>query len=236
MSKAYWSSLALKMAIDQQESPVEHDNDLKEHLQHVWHALVLYEQDSQILTGKGRCLFDKHSILHDRARYWLQDRFITEWTFKCISHKTVGSNKNYFSDIARTPTKVALTQRVLDSYVRDDCEGMDSILSKEFSQSSVIVDLGGGMGAPLRELATSCSMHQHLICMDRLEVIGLAAFHKNIEFRSGYLFSGVLPSADGYILSRVLHDWPDDQVQLILARILVDRLCIIECEIDSNLN
>jgi UTP--glucose-1-phosphate uridylyltransferase len=140
-----------------------------------------------------------------------------------------------FSEIADKPELVALTQRVLNSYADQDWHGIASVLPMELFQSSTIVDLGGGIGALLRELSKQCAK-QRLICIDRPEVIRLASSHPNIEFLSGDLFSSSLPSADFYLLSRVLHDWPDDQVKIVLNRIPAKYLCIIDREVDININ
>ncbi|CAF4122713.1 unnamed protein product [Rotaria sp. Silwood2] len=246
ISKNYWSSFALKMGLDQKINLLEddhqlhnHDYNLREQIRRVWNEFGFLElspnNKTYTITDRGRLLFDSDSITRDRALYWLLDRYISTWLPTFIFQKKHISKIDMFSEIAKTPDLVALTQRVLNSYADQDWHDIASVLPIELFQSSTIVDLGGGIGALLRELSKHC-VNQRLICVDRPEVIRLALYHPKIEFLNGDLFSGSLPSADFYFLSRVLHDWPDEKIKIILNRIPAKYLCIIEREVDLNIN
>ncbi|CAF1550640.1 unnamed protein product [Rotaria sp. Silwood1] len=246
ISKNYWSSFALKMGLDQKISLLEedhqsnnHDYHLREQIRRVWSEFGFLElspnNKTYTITDRGRLLFDSDSITRDRAVYWLLDRHISAWLSTFSFQKQHISKIDLFSDIAKSPDLVALTQRVLNSYADQDWHGIISVIPNELFQSSTIVDLGGGIGSLLRELSKHCSK-QRLICIDRSEVIRLAPYHPQIEFLSGDLFSGFLPSADFYFLSRVLHDWPAEKVKIILNHIPAKYLCIIEREVDLNIN
>uniref|UniRef100_A0A0G4HXI9 Radical SAM core domain-containing protein n=1 Tax=Chromera velia CCMP2878 TaxID=1169474 RepID=A0A0G4HXI9_9ALVE len=103
-----------------------------------------------------------------------------------------------------------------------------------------IVDLGGGQGVLLREIETALreSVREtgdsicppRLICVERPEVVAQATEGGGgacrgpgevscVEFQEGDLFSGPLPPADLYLLSRVLHDWPTDRCVELLKRV-----------------
>jgi UTP--glucose-1-phosphate uridylyltransferase len=233
------------MGLDQkinllEDNKSENDNDhLREQIRRVWNDLGFLElspiDKTYTITDRGRLLFDSNSITRDRAIYWLQDRYISAWLPTSAFQKQQTSKTDVFSEIAKNPELVALSQRVLNSYADQNWNGIASALPTELFQSSTIVDLGGGIGALLCELSKHC-LNQRLICIDRPEVIRLASSHSHIEFLSGDLFSGSLPSADFYLLSRVLHDWCDDKVNIILNRIPAKHLCIIEREVDLNIN
>lgn len=224
-----------------EEDPQCHNTDyqLRKQIQQVWSEMGFLQSSSTngtyTVTDKGRLLFDANSITRDRAHYWLQDRYISFWLPKSVFQRQQISTVDMFAEIAQKPDLVALSQRALNSYADQDWHGIASVLPSELFQSSTIVDLGGGTGRLLHELATHNST-QRLICIDRPEVIRLASPHSQIEFRHGDLFSGPLPSADFYLLSRILHDWSDEKVKIILNRIPANYLCVIEREVDLNIN
>jgi UTP--glucose-1-phosphate uridylyltransferase len=215
------------------------DHYLREQIRQVWSELGFLEPSSinntYTITDRGRLLFDSNSITRDRALYWLQDLYLAAWLPTSVFRKQQTSKIDIFSEIAKKPELVALSQRVLNSYADQDWHDIASVFPTELFQSSTIVDLGGGIGSLLRELSKHC-LNQRLICIDRPEVIRLASSHPHIEFLSGDMFSGPLPSADFYLLSRVLHDWPDEKVKIIMNRIPAKYLCVIEREVDSKIN
>jgi UTP--glucose-1-phosphate uridylyltransferase len=231
------------MGLEHKINLLEEDNNenyfLKEQIRQVWVELGFIKPSTvngtYAPTDKGRLLFDSNSITRDRALYWLQDRYISAWLSTSTLRKQQTSKLDIFCQIADNPELVALSQRVLNSYADQDWQGIASVLPMELFQSSTIVDLGGGIGALLRELSKHCP-NQHLICIDRPEVVRLASSHLHIKFMSADLFSGSLPSADFYLLSRVLHDWPDEKVKTILNRIPANSLCLIDREVDSSIN
>ena len=42
---------------------------------------------------------------------------------------------------------------------------------------------------------------------------------ENVSFFAADFFTDKLPSADLYVLSRVLHDWGEDKINLLLAKV-----------------
>jgi UTP--glucose-1-phosphate uridylyltransferase len=234
--------MGLEQKINLFEEDPKYSNDdylLREQIRQVWSELGFLEPSSNkrtyTITDRGRLLFDSNSITRDRALYWLQDRYLSAWLPTSVFRKKQTSKIDIFSEIAKKPELVTLSQRVLNSYADQDWHGIASVFPTELFQSSTIVDLGGGIGSLLRELSKHC-LNQRLICIDRPEVIRLASTHPHIEFVGEDMFSGSLPPADFYLLSRVLHDWPDEKVKIILNRIPAKYLCIIEREIDLKIN
>ena len=236
IAKAYWPAFALKLGL-------EHETDLLQldgQIQRAWSELGLLQPSAEdertyTPTKRGRLLLDSESITRDRVRYWLHDRYISAWLPTLIAPKVSDLATDTFTQLANDPDSVALSQRVLNSYADQDWHGIASILPRELFRASAIVDLAGGMGALLRELSPHWSQAR-LICIDRPEVVRLAEVHPAIEFRSGDLFTGPLPPADYYLLSRVLHDWSDEKVKMILNRIPASALFVIDREVDSRIN
>ena len=120
-----------------------------------------------------------------------------------------------------------------------------------------IVDMGGGYGSLLRELQRGGLLKntEEFICIDRPEVVSAAVLEQDLtgssfvhtvqdnkqqinngnsmKYEIGDLFEGPLQKADLYLLSRVLHDWPDPKAAAILDRLYsmspeAARLCVID--------
>ena len=85
-----------------------------------------------------------------------------------------------------------------------------------------IVDLGGATG----HLAiAACERYPEIrgIVFDLPAVIDTAAApHSRVEFRRGDFFSDELPKGDLYALGRILHDWGEEKIGRLLARIFAN--------------
>jgi len=89
----------------------------------------------------------------------------------------------------------------------------------DFTQFGTIADVGGGRGHLLRAVLDAVPSAEGVL-FDLPEVIAAVDFqHERLAPRAGDFFADDLPSADGYILMEVLHDWPDDACVTILEGI-----------------
>ncbi|XP_020848575.1 LOW QUALITY PROTEIN: putative bifunctional dTTP/UTP pyrophosphatase/methyltransferase protein [Phascolarctos cinereus] len=86
-------------------------------------------------------------------------------------------------------------------------------------------DLGGCTGA-LAQVLIQEYPHLKVTVFDLPDVIeNVSGFQptgqdtSRITFTSGDFFKDNIPEADLYILSRVLHDWPDDKINALLSKI-----------------
>uniref|UniRef100_A0A2I3TTV5 Acetylserotonin O-methyltransferase like n=1 Tax=Pan troglodytes TaxID=9598 RepID=A0A2I3TTV5_PANTR len=93
------------------------------------------------------------------------------------------------------------------------------------SHFSSACDVGGCTGALARELAREYPRMQVTV-FDLPDIIELAAHFQpprpqavQIHFAAGDFFRDPLPSAELYVLCRILHDWPDDKVHKLLSRV-----------------
>ena len=93
--------------------------------------------------------------------------------------------------------------------------------SLDFEPDQTIIDVGGGNGSLTvaileqhPELRTAIFDLPHVI--ERAQAAADPALHGRCEFLAGSFFEHVPPGADAYLLSRVLHDWDDDQAAAIL--------------------
>jgi hypothetical protein len=116
----------------------------------------------------------------------------------------------------------------------------------DFSKAASVADIGGGLGHGLLKIL---DLHPGLrgILFDQPEVIERAntviensGFSDRIDLVPGNFFENIPVKADIYLVSRVLHDWSDEECILILKHIAVSadsemRLVIGECVIgDPN--
>jgi hypothetical protein len=91
----------------------------------------------------------------------------------------------------------------------------DRLAAFEWREGEVVVDVGGGNGALLVELL---QLRPELrgIVLDLPETVrDEAVFGDRIEFVAGSFFESV-PEGDTYVLSGILHDWPDEDAVRIL--------------------
>ena len=171
------------------------------------------------ITSKGLAIFEDNN-LRERLQYWLQDRYLKAW-LPTLASSPISANDpvDTFKDLADNKVLLALSQRVLAEYTKQDRSGIAETLHLRDSDS-IVVDLAGGASACLlRELEKS-KLRQY-ICMELLEVVTLScpAVDSTVQFVAGDLFEGPLPQGDVYLLSRVLHDWSDSKAMTILKRV-----------------
>ena len=90
----------------------------------------------------------------------------------------------------------------------------------DFSAAHLIADIGGGNGAMLRHVLARVPAARGLV-FDLPDVVGglgpETLLHGRIETAGGSFLNAVPAGADHLILSRVLHDWPDEGCARILA-------------------
>jgi C-methyltransferase len=85
----------------------------------------------------------------------------------------------------------------------------------DFGVHELIIDVGGGFGALLEPLH-SAFPETRFVLFDRSKVIESANVSKKIGKIGGDFFCSIPIGADGLILARVIHDWPDDKASEIL--------------------
>jgi hypothetical protein len=80
-----------------------------------------------------------------------------------------------------------------------------------------VVDVGGGTGTMLRTLLAA---HPHLrgTLVDLPQVVEAVAGDGRLEIVAGDFFETPLPRGDAYVLSQILHAWPDERAATLLRR------------------
>ncbi|MGJ7504891.1 methyltransferase [Variovorax sp. ZT5P49] len=129
--------------------------------------------------------------------------------------------KPFFEHLAQEPKLGRAFNGLMQRGIEARIAGVSG--AHDFSQARHIVDLGGGNGALLSSILASAPRSTGTIfdlpgviaeARQRLVDSPLGARMALVE---GDLFAGHYPTgADLYILSNIIHDWNDDQAQIIL--------------------
>jgi hypothetical protein len=85
----------------------------------------------------------------------------------------------------------------------------------DFTRYDIIADVGGGRGQILTAVLAATPNAKGIL-FDLPPVVAGIAPGPRMSIQGGDFFKGPLPTADAYILSRVLHDWTDKEAEAIL--------------------
>jgi len=124
----------------------------------------------------------------------------------------------YFDYLTAHPDEGQLFNQVMANTAYEDRHGAVAA-AYNFSNASLIADIGGGNGALLRAILPQYPQTRGVV-FDLEPVVQAipaeARLDGRISVEPGNFFHDVMPQADIYILSKILHDWPDDQCLRIL--------------------
>ena len=127
----------------------------------------------------------------------------------------------FFDYLARHPEQEASFQASMSG--RAEQEAGDVVAAYDFGGLGRLVDVGGGYGILLGAVLRAAPELQAVLvdqpgvveqARRRLEAEGVAG---RCELVAGDFFGSVPAGADAYLLSRVLHDWVDDDARRLLA-------------------
>uniref|UniRef100_A0A673WWQ8 Acetylserotonin O-methyltransferase-like n=1 Tax=Salmo trutta TaxID=8032 RepID=A0A673WWQ8_SALTR len=133
------------------------------------------------------------------------------------------SSDNLFQDAYYSRHEVKLRfMKAMHSIAK--VSGRDVATAFDLSKYKTACDLGGCTGAMAYEFAKA---HPGLsvTMFDLPEVIEMSGHFRphdaddRVSFVAGDFFKDELPKADVYILARILHDWSDEKVHILLSKI-----------------
>jgi hypothetical protein len=123
---------------------------------------------------------------------------------------------SFFDHLAREPGREAAFQASMTG--RSAQEAAAVVGAYDFSGLRRLVDVGGGSGLLLRAiLAANPGLTG--VLFDRPGAVAAVAPIERGETVGGDFFVSVPGGADAYLLSRVIHDWDDEDAVRILARV-----------------
>ena len=166
---------------------------------------------------------DSIPSLHHAARFFAGGSFWNAWgaldkaMHGAVPFESVFGVK-YFDYLTAHPDEGQLFNQVMADTTYADRHGAVAA-AYNFSNASLIADIGGGNGALLRAILPQYPQTRGVV-FDLEPVVQAipaeARLDGRISVEPGNFFHDVMPQADIYILSKILHDWPDDQCLRIL--------------------
>ena len=179
-------------------------------------STVAHTQRSRLLRT------DTPNSLHHAARFWTGPGSWKAWGMLDVAmtggvpHEAAW-NTDRFTYLREHPDEA----RAFDSMMANFPDNRHAAIAAayDFSAADLIADIGGGNGAMLRHILARFLEPRGLL-FDRQDVIGAVGpenlMHGRITAKGGSFFDQVPSGADIYMLSRVLHDWPDEDCVRIL--------------------
>lgn len=143
---------------------------------------------------------------------------LTAWQNFDFSIKTGKSsfeeiyNKPFFDFLNDNPEKLHAYHKAMYQYAKDDYKTLPDVI--DFSKYKSVMDVGGGYGAVLENIKAKYP-NVECVLFDMPKVIEKVTI-PSINKISGSFFDKIPNQAETIILSRVLHDWNDKKVNIIL--------------------
>ncbi len=148
---------------------------------------------------------------------WSGEHLIS-WQNLDFSIKTGNSSfeeiykKPFFDFLNDNPEKLHAYHKAMYEYAKDDYKCLPDVI--DFSKHKSLMDVGGGYGAVLENIKNKNS-NIECVLFDLPKVIDKVTI-PSIKKISGSFFEKIPNQTEAIILSRVLHDWNDKKVSIIL--------------------
>ncbi|XP_062457467.1 probable bifunctional dTTP/UTP pyrophosphatase/methyltransferase protein isoform X2 [Rhea pennata] len=177
------------------------------------------------LTSDGK--YSLHGyIIHSNDHLWPLFTYLesavkegTRQNHLAFGKKTEDLFKDYYHSQEVKKRFMAAMHSIAHLTARDVATAFD------LSQFKSACDLGGCTGALAHELV-QIYPNLKVTVFDLPEVIENNSYFQpsgqctaSVTFVSGDFFKDNLPEVDLYILSRVLHDWPDEKIHMLISKI-----------------
>ncbi len=235
---SYWHFLALQNACkldifdvisEQKYTFFSLKNELKLAEKPLFYLISFLEEEQYIeikndffsLTQKGILLTKNHpESLKNACLLWGEEH-LNAWQnldFTLKTQKPAFENLYqlpFFEYLQKNPKKLENYHLAMCEYAHEDYKNMAEII--DFSTHKTITDIGGSSGVLIQNIAKK-NPKINCILFDLPEVISIFKHQKkdNFDIISGDFFEKMYFKTDAIILSRILHDWNDENCCIIL--------------------
>ena len=189
-------------------------------------AFDIFTVDTEAMIGhtpKSRLLrTDTPNSLHHAARFWTAPGSWQAWGMLDVAmgggipHEAAW-NTGRFAYLRAHPQEARLFDAMMANFPDNRHAAIAG--AYDFGSANLIVDIGGGNGAALRQILGRFSTARGLV-FDLPDVVASVPQDMlqdgRLTIQGGSFFDFCPPGADLYLIIRVLHDWPDDECRRIL--------------------
>ncbi|MBU6412705.1 MAG: methyltransferase [Planctomycetes bacterium] len=194
----------------------------------LWELGLVDRQGDQgwIVTDKGRLLDPRGSLQLADAAIEIGGALREQWAHLVEAIRSRDWRPpDVFENAGQDPVRLARVQRMLSAYAQHDYG--DIVAHLPFEAAGSIVDVAGGTGVLARMIAARFPAAEVSV-LERGEVCAFAQQRRpegRVRFVGGSIFQRWPLRADAFVMSRVLHDWNDQDAAEILrnARESVER-------------
>jgi hypothetical protein len=138
-------------------------------------------------------------------------------TGRSAAEKTL-PNGGFWGYFADNPERSRLFNDAMTGKAHGQTAGIPNAYS--FSEFNTIADIGGGNGHLLRAvLAATPNLQGILFDLPNVIEQTSAVAPDRLKFQAGDFFKDTLPVCDAYLMMQILHDWSDQESDLILRAI-----------------
>jgi hypothetical protein len=129
--------------------------------------------------------------------------------------------KGHFDFLAEHPDASSTFNKAMAQSLRRRLE--NPVESYDYSGKRLIVDVGGGRGDLISSvLVTNPSMKGILFDLpqgsaEALSILQAKGVEDRCHIKTGSFFDSIPAGGDVYVMSRILHDWPDDKAATVLT-------------------
>ncbi len=174
--------------------------------------LVALDGTAWKASEKGQYLCASHrKSLADAALEYSRE-LLEAWKRLPSALRGEARDTRIFAEVAVNPKRLACHHRMLSSYALHDYETL--VPSLPIRPGDTVLDAAGGSGT-LAELIQTQFPEAEVLLGDLPQVVAASDYQNSVALD---LFAPWPIRADKILLSRVLHDWPDDQAQMILEQ------------------